>query len=146
MRYVEEMDAAEDIVQQAFTDAWEKNRSGTAILNLKAYLYQTVRNRSLTLIKQSPELTSIERLEETPDLPEDEAIALAERDSRLWSAIDALPAERRKVFLLCKRDGLKYREIAERLNISVKTVENQMGKALKTLRETAKHIYLIFLG
>lgn len=146
MRYLEETAAAEDVVQQAFADAWEKNTNGNAILNLKAYLYQSVRNRSLTLIKQYPELTSVEGLEEIAGEPEGEAIAQAERDARLWSAIDALPPERRRVFLLSKRDGLKYQEIAARLNISVKTVENQIGKALKALRGMGRQIYLLFLG
>ena len=70
----------------------------------------------------------------------------AERDARLWNAIDGLPPERKKIFLLSKRDGLKYQEIAEELNISIKTVENQMGKALKALRETAVRIYNFLLG
>ena len=80
------------------------------------------------------------------DLSEEEAIARAERDARLWEAIDRLPPERKKIFLLAKRDGLKYQEIADELRLSVKTVENQMGKALKALREMATRIYLFFFG
>ena len=57
-----------------------------------------------------------------------------------------LPPERKKIFLLAKRDGLKYQEIADELRLSVKTVENQMGKALKALREMATRIYLFFFG
>ena len=53
----------------------------------------------------------------------------------MQAAIEGLPEERRKVFRLSRDEGLKYQEIAERLGISIKTVENQMGKALKTLRE-----------
>ena len=80
------------------------------------------------------------------DLSEEEQIYQSERDARLWAAIDGLPAERKKIFLLSKRDGLKYQEIAEELHISIKTVENQMGKALKTLRETAIRIYCFFFS
>ena len=77
---------------------------------------------------------------------EEEDILRSERDARLWDAIDRLPPERKKIFLLSKRDGLKYQEIAEELNLSVKTVENQMSKALKALRETAIRVYMFFFG
>ena len=123
LRYTENLDDAEDIVQQAFSDVWEKLVGGTSIQNLKAYMYQTVRNRSLTLITNR-----------------------SERDARLWTAIDHLPTERKKIFLLSKRDGLTYQEIATELGISIKTVEHQISKALKTLRETAIKIYTFFFG
>lgn len=146
LRYLEYLEDAEDTVQQAFADAWEKNREGTVILNLKAYLYQTVRNRSINIVQQNPLLRTTDTLPEQEDHSEAEQIAIAERDARLWQAIDALPDARRRIFLLAKRDGKKYQEIAEELQLSVKTVENQMGKALKSLRETAVKIYLFFFG
>lgn len=146
LRYVDRTDDAEDIVQQAFADAWDKNRSGEAIDNAKAYLYQAVRNRSLSWVTRPVHEEATERLPDVEDLSEEEAIARAERDARLWEAIDRLPPERKKIFLLAKRDGLKYQEIADELRLSVKTVENQMGKALKALREMATRIYLFFFG
>jgi len=60
---------------------------------------------------------------------------ISELEVRIREAIDRLPVERRKVFILSRYDGMSYNQIAEKLGISVKTVENQMGKALKTLRE-----------
>ena len=78
------------------------------------------------------------------DTSEEEQMYQAERDARLWAAIDELPTERKKIFLLSKRDGLKYQEIADELNISIKTVENQIGKAMKFLREAAVRIYCFF--
>lgn len=146
LRYVERTDDAEDIVQQVFADAWDKNRSGEAIDNAKAYLYQAVRNRSFSWATRPVHEEATERLPDVEDLSEEEAIARSERDARLWEAIDRLPPERKKIFLLAKRDGLKYQEIADELRISVKTVENQMGKALKALREMATRIYLFFFG
>ena len=80
------------------------------------------------------------------DLTEEERIIRSERDARLWTAIDHLPTERKKIFLLSKRDGLTYQEIATELGISIKTVEHQISKALKTLRETAIKIYTFFFG
>lgn len=154
---------AEDIVQQAFLEVWNQIAANRAIENLKAYMYRSVRNQALTFIANHPashfdESTSIldasaSILDESASIldesafggmSEEEQIFCAERDARLWKAIDALPAERRRIFLLAKRDGMRYREIADELKISVKTVENQMTKALKTLRDTAVNIYHYF--
>ena len=144
--YTDQVDDAEDIVQQAFADVWDKNRAGNVIGNLKAYLYQAVRNRSLSFTSQPVNAEATEQLPDVEDTSEEEDILRSERDARLWDAIDRLPPERKKIFLLSKRDGLKYQEIAEELNLSVKTVENQMSKALKALRETAIRVYMFFFG
>ena len=130
LRFTENIDDAEDIVQQVFADVWEKNRAQVAIVHLKSYLYQAVRNRSLTLLSQAVESEpASEALAEIEDLSEEEQIYQSERDARLWEAIDRLPPERKK-----------------KLHLSVKTVENQISKALKTLRETAIRIYCFFFS
>ena len=147
MRMLNSVDDSEDIVQQAFVDVWEKSLTGVVIENPKAYLYRAVRNRCLnylSIIKQ--ELPEEELEGDIPDTSQEEMIERSERDARLWKVIDELPLERRKIFLMCKRDGMRYLEIAAELHISIKTVENQMGKALKTLREMAYRIYLFFFG
>lgn len=146
LRYMERTDDAEDVVQQAFADVWDKNRAGVSISNLKAYLYQAVRNRSLSFLSAMASIETTDVIPDIEDTTEDEQIRDAERDARLWEAIDQLPPERKKIFLLSKRDGLKYQEIADELHLSVKTVENQMAKALKSLRETARRIYFFFFG
>lgn len=146
LRYVGQIEDAEDVVQQAFADVWEKNCSGVSIQNIKSYLYQAVRNRSLTFSSKLPAVETTESILEIADLSEEEQMYCAGRDARLWTAIDKLPPERRKIFLLSKRDGLKYQEIADKLHISIKTVENQMSKALKSLRDTAIRIYTFFFG
>ena len=139
LRFTGKTEDAEDVVQQVFADVWDKNSHDMVIANFKSYLYQAVRNRSLTLIAQSSDM--LQTTECIADIED-----LSEEDARLWAAIDGLPAERKKIFLLSKRDGLKYQEIAEELHISIKTVEYQMGKALKTLRETAIRIYCFFFS
>lgn len=146
LQYLHEAADAEDIVQQAFADVWEKNREGSTIGNLKAYLYQAVRNRSITQASRQPLYETSEEFPDLADTTDEERMAISERDARLWRAIDGLPPERKKIFLLSKRDGLKYQEIADLLHISVKTVENQIGKALKSLRDTAVRIYTFFFG
>lgn len=147
LRYTERIDDAEDIAQQAFLDTWEKLEGGTVIDNLKAYLYQAVRNDCLTRFSH-PHPESLDTISSTEAVEEDEEsrIIRSERDARLWTAIDHLPRERRRIFLLAKRDGLAYREIADELGISIKTVEHQLSKALKTLRETAVNVYLLCMS
>mgnify|MGYP001533536159 CR=1 FL=1 len=109
LRFTEKTEDAEDVVQQVFADVWDKNSHDMVIANFKSYLYQAVRNRSLTLIAQSSDmLQTTECIADIEDLSEEEQIYQSERDARLWAAIDGLPAERKKIFLLSKRDGLKY--------------------------------------
>ena len=96
LRYTENLDDAEDIVQQAFSDVWEKLVGGTSIQNLKAYMYQTVRNRSLTLITNRQTHCETTELTDLEDLTEEERIIRSERDARLWTAIDHLPTETEK--------------------------------------------------
>ena len=64
----------------------------------------------------------------------EEDIDTAERDARLWKAIDSMPPRRREIFLMSRRDGLTYAAIADELGLSVKTVENQIAKATASLR------------
>lgn len=141
LRITESLDDAEDIVQQAFSDVWDKSREGFSVDNFKAYMYRAVHNRSLSFIGQSLQCQSTDQLPDAEDTFEEEQVYESERNSRLWNAIDNLPPARRNIFLMAKRDGLKYQEIAEKLQLSIKTIENQMGKALKALRETTIRIY-----
>ena len=140
LHYLNDIDAVEDIVQDSFVDLWELLKGGKEIKNVKSYLYTMVKNRSLEKLKQDNLLTDDNILDKEEFEDED----LEERsyiESRLWSAIDSLPERCRDIFLMSKRDGLKYKEIAEELNISIKTVENQMSKALKTLKKGAINMY-----
>lgn len=112
---------------------------------MKAYLYMMVRNRCYDLLKkegQSDGNLLLSDLEDNISDEECEECSLIE--ARLWTAIDSLPERCREVFLLSKRDGLKYKEIADKLNISTNTVENQISKALKILKEGSKKIYYFF--
>lgn len=134
--YLKDGDQAEDLVQDLFFRLWLDREKVNITTSTKAYLYASVRNRCLNAVKAGARMRVVN--EETDDLAmadertEDEH---TERIARVQAAIEQLPEERRKVFKLSRYEGLKYHEIAERLGISVKTVENQMGKAFKTLRE-----------
>lgn len=136
MQYVKDADRAEDLVQDLFFRLWLDREKLTITTSVKAYLFASVRNRCLNTVKTQGRMRALN--EEADDVlmeeerGEDEH---TERIARVHAAVESLPEERRKVFKLCRFDGLKYHEAAERMGISVKTVENQMGKALKTLRE-----------
>ena len=136
---------SEDIVQQIFVELLEKAVVGSLeVGNMKGYLYTVVRNRAVKYVKKDQEKVSVES---AMYLTDENILSISvEEEALVWNWIDALPTERRNIFLMAKQQGMKYKEIAEQLDISVKTVEGQMGKALKTLRDKAIKIYLFFFG
>lgn len=135
-QYVKDADKAEDLVQDLFFRLWMDRERTKVTSSLKAYLFQSVRNRCLNALKVQGRVRSInEEVDGSADHEDRSEDEFTERTARVHAAIEGLPEERRKVFKLSRNEGLKYQEIADRLGISVKTVENQMGKALKTLRE-----------
>ena len=79
-------------------------------------------------------------------IDDDDAAERSQTEAKLWTAIDSLPEKCREVFILSKRDGLKYEEIAEELGLSVNTVRNQISKALKILKEGARKILMFFFA
>ena len=133
LRMVEDVELAQDIVQDCFIAAWEKISAGAEIVNLRAYMYRAVRNASLNATRSKAEAIDVDTL---GDVAED-VIDTSERDAALWRAVDSLPPRCREMLLLSKREGLSNAEISEQLGISVKTVENQMTKALSTMRKAA---------
>lgn len=135
LRLLNVKEEAEDAVQQSFVAVWEILESGKEIANMKSYLYKSVHNRCMChLRKLHTEYT--ECLDNIDDEVSEEDIDTSERDALLWDAIDRLPVKCREIFLLSKRDGLSHKEISEKLNISIKTIENQMTKAFSRLRDS----------
>lgn len=131
LRLCGDTDDAEDAVQEAFARVWQLLSQGVVIADMKPYMYRTVHNE---VISRAGARVQQQSLDETPDIS-DEMISTSERDAALWRAVDALPPRCREVFLMSKRDGFSNSEIAEELGISVKTVENQMTKAYRQLRD-----------
>ena len=138
-KYVEDIDASEELVQEVFFKLWNKREDIEITSSMQSYLYRAVRNSSLNLIKH------IKIREEYKEHNEremtysesnfDDDVVATELEEKIRNTIDELPKERKKIFIMSRYDGYKYREIAEKLGISIKTVENQMGKAIKYMRE-----------
>ena len=145
LNITESYEDSEDIVQQIFVELLEKAVVGSLeVGNMKGYLYTVVRNRAVKYVKKDQEKVSVES---AMYLTDENILSISvEEEALVWNWIDALPTERRNIFLMAKQQGMKYKEIAEQLDISVKTMEGQMGKALKTLRDKAIKIYLFFFG
>jgi len=137
---------AEEVVQDFFVKLWDRREGFTVETSVKNYLFRSVKNLSINVIKH--EQIKLKHAQQ--------AIAQAEANDykdhfleidlelAIEKSIDELPEKRREIFRLSREEGLKYREIAERLNISIKTVEVQMSLAIKTLREKLKR-YNTFL-
>jgi len=139
---------AEEIVQNVFFKIWEKRDQLQIDDSLKAYLYRAVHNESLNhikhlKIKNSFQLQYSGNMESSNQDASNQMIA-SELENDIQKAINELPQQCRTIFQMSRFEQLKYQQIADQLNISVKTVENQMGKALKVLRSKLVE-YLPFL-
>jgi len=137
-RYVRNPDIAEEIVQEVFIYIWERRADLNITASFKAYLYTAIRNKSINYIKlQLPKDQKKEDItkHEVPDSIDLEGdLKYRELEVKVAAAIDLLPKKCRIIFDLSRNAGHTYKEIAEHLEISVKTVENQMVIALRKLR------------
>lgn len=142
LHYLHDVEQVEDVVQDSFVRLLEATNEPQ---NSRAWLYTAVRNRCIDLLRQhNPLLTDIQPKDLDGLISDDEAQERSFSEARLWEAIDGLPSRCREIFLLSKRDGLTYREIAQRLGLSEKTVEHQVSKALKRLRGQQNNFFFIF--
>ncbi|MCE6990343.1 RNA polymerase sigma-70 factor [Dyadobacter sp. CY323] len=129
---------SEEVVQTVFLTIWEKRADLEITLSLKSYLYRAVHNHCLNRFKHASvrEVHREHTLHFTSESYESvtETIHANELEERIEKAVRSLPEQCQKAFRLSRFEELKYQEIADQLGISIKTVENQIGKALKLLR------------
>ncbi len=147
---LKELDEAEEIVQNLFSGIWEKRTDLEINVSLKSYLYRAVHNHCLNRIKHLKIRGEYEQYAnnyfESSYESVSQAVMKNELEMKIEEAIEKLPEQCRIIFRLSRFEELKYHEIAEQLGISPKTVENQVGKALKILRvELAEYLPLIIL-
>jgi RNA polymerase sigma-70 factor, ECF subfamily len=140
---------ADDMVQQVFYRLWNSSEKINIQSSIAAYLYRAVYNESLNFIKHQKIVVTHQK-ETAPYMKSERDTAAGkiinkELEQKLRQALNALPEQCRTVFQLSRFENLKYQEIADYLGISVKTVENQMGKALKIMRHQLIDILPIIL-
>lgn len=147
--FVKDSDTAEDMVQMTFMKLWEKSAKLNIHSSLTGYLYRSVYNECLNYFKHEKVKINHENHEKhtgrQPLHDPSSRVQMAELEGDLADALAALPEGCRTVFQMSRFESLKYQEIADRLGISIKTVENQMGKALKILRLKLKDYLPLFL-
>jgi RNA polymerase sigma-70 factor (family 1) len=139
--FVKSRETAEEIVSDVFIKVWEKRRDLDKIENLKVYLYVSTRNTAYNYLEKQRR-TAVNHLEDyeaeftSVYFDPEQLLITADMLKLIQKAIDQLPPKCKMIFRLAKEDGLKYREVAEVLNISVKTVENQLAIALQKIGNT----------
>jgi RNA polymerase sigma-70 factor (ECF subfamily) len=144
VRMIRDPEQAEDLVQEVFYTLW-KNRGKLQInTSIRAYLKRSTVNRTLNFIRDNKKKTassldqSLEKDWKNSDYDSFQQLQFEELEGKIEQCIQSLPPRCRIVFVLSRNEQLSHKEIAAKLEISEKTVENQIGKALKVLREELK--------
>ncbi len=145
---------AEDVVQDVFIKVWQKNPAVIEKDGIKFYLLTATKNTCISLLRKQAGKMAIEpekaNLAALPDTPANEQPA--DYQKLIHNALSRLPPQCLIIFKLSRFANLTYRQIADELNLSVKTIENQMGKAIKIMREYAREhnipfsVFLFFLS
>lgn len=145
---------AEDVVEDCFVKFWEDQKTIRINSNKKSYLYQAVKNKCIDQLRKQARYNEL-KIEDSIDLVhlkssalylnEPNALEIAELELKIKKAIDNLPEACRNIFIMNRFDGMKYKEIAAELGISVNTVEVQMGRALQKLRFSLEEYLYILL-
>lgn len=147
--YIRDLSASEEVVQDVFVRFWEKRRNIEIESSVRFYLFKTVYNQCLNLLKHKKveQKYRQQKTSHAENLYEEQWSLFNESELRqvLDQAISKLPERCREVFELSRFENLKNKEIAEKLGITEKTVENQITKALKILRKELKDFLPLFL-
>lgn len=133
--YLEDSDVAEELAMDIFIYLWENRENFQIQLSLKAYLFQAARNKCLNELRKKKETVSLDDAEVTSINTDVSSLETEELYRLIHEAILALPEKCREVFVLSRQESLTNQEIAQKLNISVKTVEGQITTALKKIKK-----------
>lgn len=139
---LKQVELAEEVVQDVFYNIW-KNREGLRIQkSLKSYLYRAVYNQAMMELRKTRREVKLDQDLATV-APGDHwdpfrQLSFKETSGELEEALARLPEKTRQIFIMSRQEGLRYKEIAEKMSVSVKTVEAHMSKALKALKQGIK--------
>jgi len=142
-KFLKDMDVAEEIVQEFFYNYWKNRQTMVIQISLKSYMYRAIRNNSLKYLEHKAVVKKYEDNYKEVNVSEsgfeNNELELEELNSIIEATLNELPERCSQIFKLSRFEGLKYNEIAEKLSISIKTVEANMGKALQLFRKNLKH-------
>jgi RNA polymerase sigma-70 factor (ECF subfamily) len=152
LTFLNDSHQAEDVVQETFIKIWERKQEIISSPEMRFYLVTAVRNNCISALRKL-KTQNTTFTENTPEPEPELHFTISqhqeeanEQAKKIANALDLLPPKCKEVFLLVKMQGLSYKQTAETLDISVKTVENQMGKAIKVLRENVSVPLLLLSG
>lgn len=146
IKFTGDRDDAKNLVHEVFIQLWQRFDSLPEGTNYKSYCYTAVRNKCLNYVRDRKKFVSIENVTEQQLTEVNTKLETSELGQRIEAAIASLPEKCRTIFELNRIEGQKYAQIADKLNISIKTVEGQMSKALAVMKEHLKEfLSLIFI-
>lgn len=147
-QHVDAPEVAEEIVQDLFFEIWRRREQWRPTTNVRAYLYKSARNKALDYLDHQ-RVVEAWKQQACPDEPDavpapEENLRQKELTRAVQDAIDQLPERQRLIFVLNRRHGMTYAEVAEMLDISPHTVETHMSRAFKKLRKLLAHCSFLF--
>lgn len=147
-RYLGDHSLTEELVQELFVRIWEKRKQLKIETSVKSYLFRAVKNELINRQNHEKVEQKYRKLfqQEENELRAEQVLPEIDLMRKIEASVEALPPKRKEIFKLSREKGLSYREISEQLDISVKTVEAQMGQALKQLREDLKDYRHFVIG
>ena len=148
-KYVKDFETAKEIVQDSFLSLWEKRETIDMSRPVKSYLTMVIHNKCTNYLRDNRKfdqnILNIENLLEVPEYDGADSMVEEELKLKIDASIAELPEKCREIFVLNRYENLKYQEIADKLQISIKTVETQMSKALQHMRIRLAEFITLFL-
>jgi RNA polymerase sigma-70 factor, ECF subfamily len=149
-KFLAEPEISEEVVQDIFLMLWENRASLRGNVSAKSFLFQAVHNKSMNTLAHQKVVSRYSAMiravySHHNEFDVHESLMAKELDSRIQNIVNDLAPECKKIFLLSREEGKKHHEIAEDLNISIKTVETQINRALKKLRSKLSD-YMVVLA
>ena len=144
LRYVTDLDQAKELVQEVFIKLYQKREALQIAQSLKSYLFKAVYHQCLNTIKQAKlrQQHQQQAAQERTDTDDTDHLVEAETIQRIYQAIETLPEQCRRIFTMNRFEGMNNQAIADQLGISKRTVETQISKALKLLRQALFLLHL----
>jgi RNA polymerase sigma-70 factor (family 1) len=141
-RLTKSVESSEEIVDDVFCSFWKNRRKINITTSFTPYLIASVRNRSLDYLRklknEKPSTLDVASGIASGDVIASDVLAYEDLRNHLTAAIQSLPLQRRLIFTMSREQELTYKEISEKLGLSIKTVDTQMGRALKQIRNELK--------